>query len=201
MDDLFVEKEYLRLGPATAPLIVKMSSFQGARYLDIRRYYLEKVKKEIKPTPKGVSLKEDEVKEIIALLAARTNEIHDDFVSNISATESAVRGQRREKVARSEQRGSGVRANIEVCPGAGTGLFSVENNGSSVTIKLNKNNRLIASLGTPEAIEAVGLLLRAFIAAKNGLDFSRKVDADTLTTYLELEWGNLAHSIQDASDS
>lgn len=199
MVDSFMEKEYLRLGPATAPLLVKISSFQGVRYLDIRRYYLDKVVKELKPTQKGVSLKEDEFKAIIALLAARADEIQDDFVSNISSTESAVRGQRREKVARTEQRGTSVRANVKVGPSTGTGLFSVENHGGSFTIKLNKNNRLIASLETPEAIEAIGLILRAYLVAKNGLDFSRKVDADTLVTYLELEWGNLAHAMQEDS--
>jgi len=198
MPDSYAEKEYLRLGAATAPLLVKLSSYQGARYFDIRRYYLDKVEKALKPTQKGIALKEDEFKEIVALLAERSGEIQGDFVSDISSTESAIRGQRREKVARAEQRGTGLKASVKVSPSAGTGLFSVENHGSSFTIKLNKNNRFIASLQTPEAFEAVGLLLRAFIAAKNGLDFSRKVDADTLTTYLELEWGNLAHVIQEA---
>ena len=198
MTDSFVEKEYLRLGSSTSPLIVKVSSFEGARYLDIRRYYLDKTEKKLKPTQKGIALKEDEFKEISALVVANSDEILGEFVSNISSTESAIRGQRREKVARAEQNTSGVVASVKVGPISGTGLFSVENHGASFTIKLNKNNRLIASLQTQEALDAVGLLLRAFIAAKNGLDFSRKVDADTLTTYLELEWGHLAHAIQEA---
>ena len=43
------------------------------------------------------------------------------------------------------------------------------------------------------------IFLQSYVIAKHGLDFSRKVDAESFTTFLEMEWSNVLHSIQNAS--
>jgi hypothetical protein len=195
------EREYARIGDEKSPLVVKVTSFQGSRYLDLRRYYFDKKSKETRPTPKGIALKEDEFKEVVSVLEKNAKAILSDFADDLNAVELVSRGQRREVMARKSQKSQSECSEILFERWPGTMFLRVESLGKTFTLRLNTNNKFVAQLekGGDSLLALFRIFLQSYVIAKHGLDFSRKVDAESFTTFLEMEWSNVLHSIQNAS--
>jgi hypothetical protein len=176
--------ELLRLGETNSPLIVSLNSFQGQRYLD-------KATKTIKPTPKGISLKEDEFKLVSDYIVENLSQIKKEFTSNLKADEMAVRGGRREKVARQKLKTatSEVEYSFESWPGPN--FFNAEEAPGKTTIKFNKRNNFVDRISNADSSskELLVELIGAYMHAKSGLEFGKKVNQESVIDFLEIYWG------------
>lgn len=184
--------ELLRLGETNSPLVVSLNSFQGRRYFDIRRHYLDKVTKTIKPGPKGISLKEDEFEIVINFVIENLSQIKQSFISNLKADEMAVRGDRREKIARQKMktRIGDIEFSFDSWPGPS--FFNTEEVPGKTTITFNKRNKFVERISNSDSsskdllVELVG----AYIHAKSGLEFGKKVNPESVIDFLEVNWGH-----------
>lgn len=184
--------ELLRLGETNSPLVVSLNSFQGRRYFDIRRHYLDKVTKTIKPGPKGISLKEDEFEIVINFVIENLSQIKQSFISNLKADEMAVRGDRREKIARQKMktRIGDIEFSFDSWPGPN--FFNTEEVPGKTTITFNKRNKFVERISNSDSsskdllVELVG----AYIHAKSGLEFGKKVNPESVIDFLEVNWGH-----------
>jgi len=184
--------ELLRLGETNSPLVVSLNSFQGRRYFDVRRHYLDKATKTIKPGPKGISLKEDEFELVSEYIIENLNQIKKAFTSNLKADEMAVRGDRREKVARQKLKTatSDVEYSFESWPGPN--FFNAEESPGKTTITFNKRNKFIDRISTAESSskELLVELIGAYMHAKSGLEFGKKVNPESVIDFLEVNWSH-----------
>jgi hypothetical protein len=184
--------ELLRLGETNSPLVVSLNSFQGRRYFDIRRHYLDKATKTIKPGPKGISLKEDEFESVSDFIVENLNQIKKAFTSNLKADEMAVRGDRREKVARQKLKTetSDVEYSFESWPGPN--FFSVDESPGKKAITFNKRNKFIDRISIAESSskELLVELIGAYVHAKSGLEFGKKVNPESVIDFLEVNWSH-----------
>lgn len=184
--------ELLRLGELNAPLVVSMNSFQGRRYFDIRRHYFDKTSKTIKPGPKGIALKEDEFALISSYITENINAIQAAFTDNLRSNEMAIRGERREKIARTALKESDGIAEVQFSSWPGAHFFSYEKSPSATKIKFNKRNKFVNKVEADgdASIEILVSLVSAYIKSKSSLDFAKKVDPEIVTEFLEMHWGN-----------
>lgn len=184
--------ELFRLGETNSPLVVSLNSFQGRRYFDIRRHYLDKVTKTIKPGPKGISLKEDEFELISEFIIENLSQIKKAFTSNLKADEMAVRGDRREMVARQNLKTvtSDIQYSFDSWPGPN--FFNTDESLGKTTITFNKRNKFIERISNEDALSNQLLveLIGAYVHAKSGLEFGKKVNPESVIEFLEVNWGH-----------
>ena len=92
--------ELARFGDVKSPLVVALTSFNGIRYLDVRRYYFDKLTGQLKPTPKGIALKEEEFSNLLELFLETGDKVKKMYGSDLSAIELAGRSNAKEARAR-----------------------------------------------------------------------------------------------------
>lgn len=183
--------ELMKIGDASSPLVVSINTFQGRRYFDIRRHYLDKATKLVKPGPKGISLKEDEFLSIAKFIVANIDSIASAFTSNLQPDEMAVRGDRREKIAREALKISNIDADFLFDSWPGPNFFHAERMPNKTAITFNKRNQFIQRISEdkPESLLILSSLIAAFVQAKAGLEFGKKVNPESVIDFLEVHWG------------
>jgi hypothetical protein len=184
--------ELLRLGETNSPLVVSLNSFQGRRYFDIRRHYLDKTTKTIKPGPKGISLKEDEFEIVTNFIIENLSQIKKSFISNLKADEMAIRGDRRENVARQKLKTAAKDLEYSFESWPGPNFFNEEDAPGKITIKFNNRNKFIDKISNSDSSskELLVELIGAYIHAKSGLEFEKKVKPESVIEFLEINWGH-----------
>lgn len=184
--------ELFRLGETNSPLVVSLNSFQGRRYFDIRRHYLDKTTKTIKPGPKGISLKEDEFELVTDFIFENLSQIKKSFTTDLKADEMAIRGDRREKVARQKLKTAirDVEYSFESWPGPN--FFNAEEAPGKTTVKFNNRNNFIDRISKADSSskELLVELIGAYMHAKSGLEFGKKVNPESVIDFLEINWGH-----------
>ena len=58
----------INIGPENFPIKLQFKIFQNKKYLDIRKWYLDRKKSEVLPTKKGISLSDYQFNEILEIL-------------------------------------------------------------------------------------------------------------------------------------
>jgi hypothetical protein len=184
--------ELLRIGETNSPLVVSMNSFQGRRYFDIRRHYLDKTSKTIKPGPKGISLKEDEFELVSNFIIENLGQIKNAFTSNLKADEMAVRSDRREKIARQKLKAATIDIEYSFDSWPGPNFFNAEEAPGKTTITFNKRNKFIDRVSNADSSskEMLVELIGAYMHAKSGLEFGKKVNPESVIDFLEVNWGH-----------
>lgn len=184
--------ELMRLGDSKSPLVVSISTFKGARYLDIRRHYFDKVSKSTKPTPKGISLKEDEFIDVIGFLRHEYDSVLKMFTSDLAPEELNVRTSRKEGLARSKINNEVVDPSHSFVSWPGPNFFLADISKKSVEIKFNTRNKIVNKISGEElsGIEALEKLINAYALAKKSLTSSTKMTPEVALDFLELAWNN-----------
>ncbi len=59
------------------PIIIKLSSYRNAKFIDIRKYYEEQG--EWKPTKKGITMNNEQLNEFLKIIKNNENEINNWF--------------------------------------------------------------------------------------------------------------------------
>ena len=184
--------ELMRLGDSKSPLVVSISTFKGARYLDIRRHYFDKVSKSTKPTPKGISLKEDEFIDVIGFLRHDYDSVLKMFTSELAPQELNVRTSRKEGLARSKINNEVVDPSLSFGSWPGPNFFLADISKKSVEIKFNTRNKIVNKISGEElsGIETLEKLINAYALAKKSLTSSTKMTPEATLDFLELAWNN-----------
>jgi len=184
--------ELMRLGDSKSPLVVSISTFKGARYLDIRRHYFDKISKSTKPTPKGISLKEDEFANVIGFLKDEFEAVSKMFTNKLAPEELNVRASRKEGLARVKINNEVVDPSLSFGSWPGPNFFLVDISKKSVEIKFNSRNKIVNKISNEElsGIETLEKLINAYALAKKSLNSSTKMTPDATLDFLELAWNN-----------
>jgi len=182
--------ELLRLGDENAPVVISLSKFRGMRFIDIRRYYFDKTTKATKPTPKGISLKEEEFGLIADFLVSNMSVLQDLFTIDLSTNELTFRGVSLEQKARKKVSTSSVQATYEIKSWPSMEFFSVDESTSSPVVNFNKKIKLISKIEqtAPELFTHLKEIVVAYQTAKNSLQFNGKQNPSVVLENIELEW-------------
>ena len=188
-----LQDELLRLGEPKNPLVIKMSSFNGMRGLDIRRHYFDKKEGITKPTAKGIWLKETEFKNILNFLNKHSEKISSFFKSDLDAAELSTRSKQLLKNSRRKIKNTSYLIEVELKPWPGTNFFECIESGNKKIVRFNSKIKLLASLDE-ETLSALAEIIFNYNKAKHTISTK---GADQVFNIMELEWGNLiSHSDQ-----
>jgi hypothetical protein len=182
--------ELLRLGDEKSPVVISLSKYKGMRFIDIRRYYFDKTTKTTKPTPKGISLKEDEFGVIAEFLVNNIAALQNLFTADLGANEMMFRGTVLEKKARKKASSSNVPASFEVKSWPAMEFFSIDASLSSPVVNFNKKIKLISKIeqSAPDLFVHLKEIVLAYQTAKNNLQFNGKQNPGVVLENVELEW-------------
>ena len=187
----------LKLGSLTNPVIVSLIEYEGHRLLDIRKYFIEKESKALKPTRKGVSLNATLAREVQAVINANEDsifewlekgdgevltEVEHAMVARSRAADEEALKPRRFCVVEQEWRGAE--------------FFAFNSSGADDQLALNTRHPFFVTLaknasGSATSRSPISLLLAAYYRAK--LRFSGEIEADAESFFrlFEHEWGLL----------
>ena len=182
--------ELLRLGDENTPVVVSLSKFKGMRFIDIRRYYFDKTTKTAKPTPKGISLKEEEFEVIAAFFVTNMPALLKLFTADLSTNELTFRGTALEKKARKDISSKNFSASYEVKSWPAMEFFSIDASASAPTVNFNKKIRCISKIeqSAPELFLHLKDIIVAYQTAKDSLQFNGKQHPAVVLENIELEW-------------
>jgi hypothetical protein len=182
--------ELLRIGDEKAPVVVSLSKFKGMRFIDIRRYYFDKTTKTTKPTPKGISLKEEEFDVIANFLNSNIDSLRSLFSSNLNSNELTFRGTTLERKARTKAAKANASASYELKSWPALEFFNVDDSAESAVVNFNKKIKLISKLEqtNPDFLNHLKDIVIAYNTAKNSLQFSNKQKPSDIFENVEIEW-------------
>jgi hypothetical protein len=182
--------ELLRLGDEKSPVVISLSKYKGMRFIDIRRYYFDKTTKTTKPTPKGISLKEDEFGVIAEFLVNNISVLQNLFTADLDANEMTFRGTVLEKRARKKVSRSSVPASYEIKSWPSMEFFSIDASLSAPVVNFNKKIKLISKIeqSAPDLFVHLKEIVLAYQTAKNNLQFNGKQNPAVVFENVELEW-------------
>lgn len=81
-----LEKE-IYIGSKDYPIKIQIKTFKGRKYLDVRKWYLDRKTNEILPTKKGISLSEYQFEDVINLLSKDKEKISKWFQEKIEESD------------------------------------------------------------------------------------------------------------------
>lgn len=182
--------ELLRFGDEKTPVVISLSKFKGMRFIDIRRYYFDKTTKTTKPTPKGISFKEDEFSVIANFLLNNMDSLQKLFTSNLNANELTFRGNTLEKKARKTASKTSATASYKVTSWPAMEFFNVDESASTPVVNFNKKIKTISKLEqtSPDFFNHLKDIVVAYNTAKNSLQFTSKQKPSDIFENIEIEW-------------
>lgn len=194
----------LRLGSPSNPVIMALTEYEGHRLLDIRKYFVEKEKKELKPTRKGVSLNANVVKQVQEVL----NEHADSIFTWLADGNGTVLGEveRAMEVRTQAAHEEAVRPRpfqVKQIEWRGAEFFACESSGDEDHVTLNAKHPFIQLLKCSESDDGkncrpIILLLAAYYRARLRFDGEIEADSNQFFKLLEHEWGLLLKNYCDS---
>ena len=148
-----LEKE-VYIGPKDYPIKIQIKTFKGRKYLDIRKWYLDRKINEILPTKKGISLSEYQFEDVITLLSKDKKKISQWFQDKIDQNEivetlikhSEIRRKLAEEKRDFKTKSKKLSENK---------FFKVEYEKGKKNLIINENHQLYKELNKEKSIENV----------------------------------------------
>ena len=148
-----LEKE-VYIGPKDYPIKIQIKTFKGRKYLDIRKWYLDRKVNEILPTKKGISLSEYQFEDVITLLSKDKKKISQWFQDKIDQNEivetlikhSEIRRKLAEEKRDFKTKSKKLSENK---------FFKVEYEKGKKNLIINENHQLYKELNKEKSIENV----------------------------------------------
>jgi hypothetical protein len=75
------------VGPKEYPIKIQIKTFKGRKYLDIRKWFLNRKSHEVLPTKKGISLSEYQFEDIISIISKEKDKITKWFQEKVTEDE------------------------------------------------------------------------------------------------------------------
>ena len=152
-----LEKE-VYIGPKDYPIKIQIKTFKGRKYLDIRKWYLDRKINEILPTKKGISLSEYQFEDIITLLSKDKKKISEWFQDRIDQNEIVEtlikHSETRRKLAEEKRDFKTKSKKLSE-----NKFFKVEYEKGKKNLIINENHQLYKELNKEKSIENVKKIL------------------------------------------
>ena len=175
------------IGSPNHPIIVMLSEFEGSRVVDIRRYYVDKKSKELRPTQRGISIQAANFAEIFSCLHDAYGPIT-EWLQGGGATDQVKR-----QGAAVKALALGIRPRLKTEKWRGASFFKVETHGAEVEVALKEDhpvaNQVNGVTSSSDAAQLLADLLATFQIAAG----TSTVDEDSQTValpQLETAWSN-----------
>jgi hypothetical protein len=207
------ETHLASLGSPSSPVVVKLGEYKGKRFLDIRRYYLEKKSNELKPTKKGIALTTSNLELIKNLLSDCESEIEAWLSGSGSEAENTAQ---HTMAARADALSAlSLRLPeyvVKKNPMHSPLLSRIHSEGQSATLELNSSHPfvlfvegLVGASSTaktsaraaeevnakPTALVVLHLMLLSFAQTRARFDDVPEVRPADLFAMFEYEWGKM----------
>lgn len=185
----------LKLGSPANPLVLALSLYEGHRLLDIRKYYVEKASKTLKPTRKGVSLNARLARQVYDALHANAEAIFHWLEEGDDSTLSQVERAMAVRTKAVEQEALKPRRyRVERDSWKGPEFFSAESQGGIDHVRLNSQHPIsrkdgLSSDEITNPQSALALILAAYFRAKLRFSGELEMDAQQFFQTFEHEWG------------
>ena len=142
------------IGPKEYPIKIQIKTFKGRKYLDIRKWYLDRKTNEILPTKKGISLSEYQFEDVISLLSKDKEKISNWFQEKIDENEvvdslvkqSEVRRKIAEEVREFKTKSEKLSENK---------FFKIEYEKGNKQLIINENHQLYKEINKEKSVEKI----------------------------------------------
>ena len=193
MDDISVAK----IGSPTSPILVLLREYEGHRFVDVRRYYVDRTTKETKPTKKGITLNARALAEIRDVFDRSEKAISDWLERDASAETDAVKSQMLERQNAAERSARKEKPyNVTVGKWRSPTFFACSSDGDVTNIALNDNHVFVQKLRqnaaaqkSDDQVTVVGAMLAAYYHTKFLFDDVEEVKPAQFFEAFEYEWG------------
>lgn len=194
MDDISVAQ----IGSPSSPILVLLREYEGHRFIDVRRYYVDRTTKETKPTKKGITLNARALAEIRDVFDRSEKAIADWFERDTSIEPEIVKRQMQERQGAAEKTARKAKPyNVIAEKWRSPTFFSCTSDGDNTNIALNDNHAFAKKLrraSGPKASDAhiraaVGAMLAAYYHTKFLFDDLDEVKPAQFFDAFEYEWG------------
>jgi len=175
------------LGGAKNPILVTLSEIEGARVVDIRRYFVDKATGELRPTQKGISVQAANFAELFACLS----DAHGHITSWLDGNGASDRVRRSGAAIKAAAKGGRPTLKMEAWRGAS--FFMVDSLGAQVDVALKEDHPFSAALRSVSTSDAAGQLVADLLATYQTAITSASVDEEAQIValpQLEAAWGN-----------
>ncbi len=147
-------EEEIYIGPKEYPIKIQIKTFKGRKYLDIRKWYLDRKTNEILPTKKGISLSEYQFEDVISLLSKDKKKISDWFQEKIDENkvvdslvkQSEVRRKIAEEVREFKTTSKKLSENK---------FFKIEYQNGNKQLIINENHQLYKDINKEKSVDKI----------------------------------------------
>ena len=147
-------EEEIYIGPKEYPIKIQIKTFKGRKYLDIRKWYLDRKTNEILPTKKGISLSEYQFEDVISLLSKDKKKISDWFQEKIDENkvvdslvkQSEVRRKIAEEVREFKTTSKKLSENK---------FFKIEYENGNKQLIINENHQLYKDINKEQSVDKI----------------------------------------------
>ena len=147
-------EEEIYIGPKEYPIKIQIKTFKGRKYLDIRKWYLDRKTNEILPTKKGISLSEYQFEDVISLLSKDKKKISDWFQEKIDENkvvdslvkQSEVRRKIAEEVREFKTTSKKLSENK---------FFKIEYENGNKQLIINENHQLYKDINKEKSVDKI----------------------------------------------
>ena len=137
------------LGPENYPLKIEVKTFKGKKYIDFRKWFLDRKTNEILPTKKGIMLSEYQFRDVSDVLVNQKKTIEGWFKEKIKDNEVAnLLSQETSQVRKKSQEAKKYKAVLKKIDN--NNFFSFEYKNNEIQFILNESHDLYKKIQTLE---------------------------------------------------
>jgi hypothetical protein len=175
------------IGSPQRPILISIGEVEGTRIVDIRRYYVDKKSKELRPTQRGIAIQAANFVEIFSCLSDHYGTIT-QWLQGSGVTDQVRRDSAAVKAVR-----SGARPSIKNEAWRGASFFKVSTQGAQVEVALKADHPIAERVNSVASSTEAAQLLADLLATFQLASQSASVDEDGHTVallQLESEWSS-----------
>ena len=136
-----IKDKEIFLGPENYPLKIEVKTFKGKKYIDFRKWFLDRKTNEILPTKKGIMLSEYQFRDVSDVLVNQQKTIEEWFKEKIADTEAVdLLSEETLKVRKKSQEAKKYKAVLKKIDN--NNFFSFEYKNNEIQFILNKDHEL-----------------------------------------------------------
>lgn len=181
------------LGPENYPLKIEVKIFKGKKYIDFRKWFLDKKTNEILPTKKGIMLSEYQFRDVSDVLINQRKTIDGWFQEKIKDQDAIdLLSEETSKVRKKSQEAKKYKTVLKKIDN--NNFFSLEYNNNEIQFILNQNHELYKKIETLEkkskdtVSKIIESLLISFRQTLEIFDPETKYKLEDLEDLLNYNW-------------
>ena len=181
------------LGPENYPLKIEVKTFKGKKYIDFRKWFLDKKTSEILPTKKGIMLSEYQFRDVSDVLINQKKTIDGWFKEKVKDTDAVdLLSEEASKVRKKSQDAKNYKTVLKKIDN--NNFFSLEYNNNEIQFVLNNEHELYKKIENLEkkskdtVTKIIESLLISFRQTLEIFDPETKYKLEDLEDLLNYNW-------------